>query len=55
MTNKEKIQKIDDLKSQLTGDMMSDMDIRDEIHQLEMELNGAKPVDSHFECEGCGS
>ena len=46
---------IDDLKSKLSGDMMSDMEIRDQIHNLEMTLNGVKPEDSHFDCIGCGS
>lgn len=43
------------LKSQLTGDMMNDMEIRDQIHNLEMKLKGVKPMDSHFDCIGCGS
>ena len=47
--------KISKLKSQLTGDMMKDMEIRDEIHELEMKLNNVKPTDSKFDCEGCGS
>lgn len=34
---------------------MEDMEIRDKIHNLEMELNGVKPSDSLFECVGCGS
>jgi len=52
----EQLQKqIDDLNSQLTGDMFSDMDIKDQIHNLKMKLNGVKPMDSHFECVGCGS
>ncbi|MDA7744778.1 hypothetical protein N8911_01635 [bacterium] len=46
---------ITDLKSSLTGNFMEDMEIRDKIHNLEMELNGVKPSDSHFECIGCGS
>ena len=46
---------IDKLKSQLTGDMFSDMDIKDQIHNLEMKLKGVKPMDSHFDCVGCGS
>ncbi|NVJ46237.1 MAG: hypothetical protein HWE21_05730 [Cytophagia bacterium] len=46
---------IDDLTSQLTGDMFSDMDIKDQIHNLKMKLNGVKPMDSHFDCVGCGS
>ncbi|WP_187174493.1 hypothetical protein [Algoriphagus sp. AK58] len=43
------------LKSQLTGDMFADMEIRDQIHNLEMQLKGVKPMDSHFDCIGCGS
>lgn len=46
---------IEDLKKQLTGDMIADMDIRDQIHNLEMKLKGVKPEDSHFDCIGCGS
>lgn len=43
------------LKAKLTGDMFADMDTRDEIHNLEMQLKGVKPLDSHFDCIGCGS
>jgi hypothetical protein len=43
------------LKGKLTGDMFADMEIRDEIHNLEMQLKGVKPIDSHFDCVGCGS
>ena len=43
------------LKAKLTGDMFADMEIRDEIHNLEMQLKGVKPLDSHFDCVGCGS
>lgn len=46
---------IEDLKKQLTGNMIADMDIRDQIHNLEMKLKGVKPEDSHFDCIGCGS
>lgn len=46
---------LDKLKSQLTGDMFQDMELKDEIHNLEMKLNGVKPMDSHFDCVGCGS
>ena len=46
---------IDQLKKELTGDMMKDMEIKDKIHNLEMKLNGTKPTDSHFDCVGCGS
>ena len=48
-------QQIQTLRDSLTGDMFNDMDVRDEIHNLEMKLNGVKPSDSHFECVGCGS
>jgi len=43
------------LKAKLTGDMFADMEVRDEIHNLEMQLKGVKPLDSHFDCVGCGS
>ena len=43
------------LESKLTGDMFQDMNIKDEIHNLNMKLNGTKPTDSHFDCIGCGS
>lgn len=43
------------LKEKLTGDMFADMETRDEIHNLEMQLKGVKPLDSHFDCIGCGS
>jgi len=46
---------IESLKKQLSGDMFQDMNIKDEIHNLEMKLKGVKPTDSHFECIGCGS
>jgi hypothetical protein len=46
---------IEALKGQLTGDMMEDMETRDSIHKLEMQLNGTKPPDSDIECVGCGS
>ncbi len=46
---------IEKLKGSLTGDMFKDMEIRDQIHNLEMQLKGVKPMDSHFDCIGCGS
>ena len=48
-------EQIKELKAQLTGDMFSDMEIKDRIHNLEMKLNGTKPTDSHIDCIGCGS
>lgn len=47
--------RIESLRGQLTGDMFTDMEVRDEIHNLEMKLKGVKPMDSHFDCIGCGS
>lgn len=53
-TTLEDLQKeIEDLKSQLTGDMFKDMEIRDKIHNLEMKVKGVKPVDSKIDCIGC--
>jgi len=49
------LEKLEELKQKLTGDMMVDMDIKQEIHELEMKMNGTKPTDSHFDCIGCGS
>jgi len=46
---------IEALKSQLTGDMFADMEVRDKIHNLEMKLKGVKPMDSSIDCIGCGS
>lgn len=55
MTKEQLEQEITALKDKLTGDMFQDMDIKDQIHNLEMKLNGVKPMDSHFDCVGCGS
>jgi hypothetical protein len=46
---------IDRLNEQLSGDLFADMEIKDQIHNLQMKLNGVKPMDSHFDCVGCGS
>ena len=48
-------EQIKTLESQLTGNMFDDMDIKDQIHNIKMKLNGVKPVSSEFECVGCGS
>ncbi|WP_168196232.1 hypothetical protein [Echinicola soli] len=48
-------EEIEKLQGSLTGDMFQDMEIRDKIHNLEMQLKGTKPMDSHFDCIGCGS
>ena len=54
-SKEELLEKIEMLKTKLTGNMISDMEIRDQIHNVEMKLNGVKPEDSHFDCIGCGS
>jgi len=46
---------IEALKAKLTGEMLADMDVKNQIHNLEMKLKGVKPTDSHFDCVGCGS
>ena len=38
-----------------TDNFMEQMDFADEIHNIEMKLNGVKPTDSHIDCIGCGS
>lgn len=48
-------EEIDALRATLTGDMFQDMQIKDDIHNLEMKLKGVKPMDSHIDCIGCGS
>jgi len=45
------------LEQQLTGDMLHDMEIREELHRLSMEMNEVTPscgLDGS-ECENCGS
>ena len=54
--NKEELTKqVEELKKSLTGDMFQDMEIKDKIHNLEMQLKGIKPMDSSIDCVGCGS
>jgi hypothetical protein len=48
-------EELEQLQTQLTGDMFQDMDIKDQIHNLEMKIKGVKPMDSHIDCIGCGS
>ena len=43
------------LESQLTGNMLSDMEIKDKIHNLKMKANGSKPINTEIDCVGCGS
>jgi hypothetical protein len=48
-------EEINTLTGQLTGDMMHDMELKDQIHNLQMKLDGVRPMDSMIDCEGCGS
>ena len=48
-------EEINILVGQLTGDMMNDMELKDQIHNLQMKLDGVRPMYSMIECEGCGS
>ena len=54
-TIEEMLSEIEGLKLSLVGDMIQDMNLLDEIHRLEMKLNGTKPTDTRVDCEGCGS
>ena len=56
MTTESTLQEeINTLRAKLTGDMFTDMSVKDEIHNLEMKLKGVKPMDSHIDCVGCGA
>ena len=57
MNKEEMLKTLDALKAKKlqTGDFMEQMNIADEIHNIEMKLNGVKPTDSHIDCIGCGS
>lgn len=48
-------EQIESLKKQLTGNLIADSEIMDQIHNLKMQRDGIKPEDSHFDCVGCGS
>tara|TARA_R110002153_G_scaffold99268_3_gene234806 strand:- start:1354 stop:1536 length:183 start_codon:yes stop_codon:yes gene_type:complete len=49
-----KVKVLKDNKSN-TDDFMEQMEFADEIHNIEMKLNGVKPTDTHIDCIGCGS
>ena len=51
----EETEEIEELEAQLTGDMFEDMETKDKIHNLQMQLKGVKPMDSSIDCVGCGS
>lgn len=57
MTKDEMIIALEDLrvKKSKTKDFIEQMNIADEIHNIEMKLNGVKPTDSSIDCVGCGS
>jgi hypothetical protein len=57
MTKNEMIVALEDLraKKSKTKDFIEQMNIADEIHNIEMKLNGVKPTDSSIDCIGCGS
>lgn len=38
-----------------TDDFMTQLEIADKVHNIQMKLNGVKPTDSHIDCIGCGS
>ena len=42
-----------ELKARLTGDMFADMRIREEIHHIELELNGGSCDINNPDCETC--
>jgi len=49
-------QQIEDLESQLTGDMFADMDLKEKIHNLQMEEKGVScNLDNVEGCSSCGS
>ena len=57
MNKEEILKKLEVLKEKKTNttDFMEQMTIADEIHNIEMKLNGVKPTDSSIDCIGCGS
>ena len=57
MNKEEMLVALDELKNKKskTSDFMEQMSIADQIHNIEMKLNGVKPTDSSIDCIGCGS
>jgi len=47
--------RISELENSLTGDMMIDMEIKDEIHKLKMNQKGVVCSIEDTECIACGS
>ena len=48
-------EKIAQIEAQLTGNMFTDMDIKDQIHKLRLEEAGGSCDIDDPECEACGS
>ncbi len=46
-------QEIKNLENKLTGNMLEDMDTRNQIHKLKMKLNNIIPETNIIECVGC--
>lgn len=46
-------EQIKELESQLTGDMMQDMEIREKIHTLKMQSQDVAPGSCEIDCESC--
>jgi len=57
MNKEEMLEALEELKNKKskTSDFMEQMSIADQIHNIEMKLNGVKPTDSSIDCIGCGS
>tara|TARA_R110000772_G_scaffold262752_1_gene381946 strand:- start:25 stop:198 length:174 start_codon:yes stop_codon:yes gene_type:complete len=57
MTTEAMTSRVEELKLQQskTEDFAEQMEIADEIHNIQMKLNGVKPTDSYIDCVGCGS
>lgn len=57
MTTEAMTSRVEELKFQQskTEDFGEQMEIADEIHNIQMKLNGVKPNDSYIDCVGCGS
>jgi hypothetical protein len=53
----EKRNRIDSLRALMAedNDMLANLELAEEIHQIEMEIKGVKPTNSQFDCEGCGA
>ena len=41
------------LENKLTGNMIDDMETREQIHKLRMKLHNIKPNTNYIECVGC--